>query len=186
MTSTYAERSGTQPASKSTVVIIGAVAALAGLLFGMDIGVISGALPLIRAELAVSDVMREMIVSSMMLGAAIGASLSGVVSRRYGRKRTLTVSGVIFALGALACAASWSPEALVGARIILGVAVGMSSYIAPIYLSEVAPEYIRGRLISFYQLMIMSGIVLAYVVNALFVDNGGWRFMLGVIACRPF
>ncbi|RJS92399.1 sugar porter family MFS transporter [Salinisphaera sp. Q1T1-3] len=170
------------PAARGTIWTIGFVAALAGLLFGMDIGVISGALPLIKDAFAISDFMQEMIVSAMMLGAAIGAAGSGTISRRYGRRRTLLISGLVFALGAIACALSWSPGALVGARILLGIAVGMSSYIAPIYLSEIAPEYIRGRLISFYQLMIMGGILAAYLVNAVFVDLGGWRLMLGVIA----
>ncbi|WP_221180070.1 sugar porter family MFS transporter [Salinisphaera japonica] len=172
----------TAPGSRSTVWVIGFVAALAGLLFGMDIGVISGALPLIEKAFSVNDFMQEMIVSAMMAGAAVGAAFSGQISRRFGRRRTLLISGIVFAAGALFCAGAWSPLSLVAARAVLGIAVGMSSFIAPIYLSEVAPESVRGRLISFYQLMIMTGILVAYLVNAVFVDIGGWRLMLGVIA----
>ncbi|RKR06789.1 SP family galactose:H+ symporter-like MFS transporter [Kushneria sinocarnis] len=164
------------------VYVIGAIAALAGLLFGMDIGVISGALPFIEQEFNISDRIQEIIVSSMMFGAAFGAAGGGFFSRRFGRKLTLAVSGIIFIIGALTSALAWSPEALIGARIVLGIAVGISSYIAPIYLSEIAPERIRGTLISFYQLMIMGGILVAYLSNAAFSYSGGWRWMLGVIA----
>ncbi|OHV13832.1 sugar porter family MFS transporter [Kushneria phosphatilytica] len=164
------------------VYVIGAIAALAGLLFGMDIGVISGALPFIEQEFHISDQTQEIIVSSMMFGAAFGAAGGGFFSRRFGRKLTLAISGIIFIAGALTSALAWSPEALIGARIVLGVAVGISSYIAPIYLSEIAPERIRGTLISFYQLMIMGGILVAYLSNAAFSYSGGWRWMLGVIA----
>ncbi|MFC0337074.1 MFS transporter, SP family, galactose:H+ symporter [Kushneria avicenniae] len=168
--------------SMSTVYMIGGVAALAGLLFGMDIGVISGALPFIEQDFGVSDRQQEIIVSVMMLGAAFGACASGTLSRKMGRKLTLTVSGVVFVAGALLSALAVSPEMLIVARLVLGVAVGISSYVAPIYLSEIAPEHIRGRLISFYQLMIMGGILLAYLTNTLFSYSGNWRGMLGIIA----
>lgn len=168
--------------SMSTVYMIGGVAALAGLLFGMDIGVISGALPFIEHDFGVSDSQQEIIVSVMMLGAALGACVSGTLSRKMGRKLTLTVSGVVFVAGALFSALAVSPDMLIAARLVLGVAVGISSYVAPIYLSEIAPEHIRGRLISFYQLMIMGGILLAYLTNTLFSYTGNWRGMLGVIA----
>ncbi|WP_299261415.1 sugar porter family MFS transporter [uncultured Kushneria sp.] len=168
--------------SMSTVYMIGGVAALAGLLFGMDIGVISGALPFIEQDFGVSDRQQEIIVSVMMLGAALGACASGTLSRKMGRKLTLTVSGLIFVAGALLSALAVSPDMLIVARLVLGVAVGISSYVAPIYLSEIAPEHIRGRLISFYQLMIMGGILLAYLTNTLFSYTGNWRGMLGVIA----
>ncbi|RJS93017.1 sugar porter family MFS transporter [Salinisphaera sp. Q1T1-3] len=171
-----------KPGDRSIIYIIGAIAALAGLLFGMDIGVISGALPFIEKAFQISDFTQEIIVSSMMFGAAFGAAFSGWLSRRFGRKSTLGVSGAVFVVGALASAIAWSPEALIFARIVLGLAVGISSYIAPVYLSEIAPERIRGTLISFYQLMIMGGILLAYLVNAVFSYSGGWRWMLGVIA----
>ncbi|MFC0269493.1 sugar porter family MFS transporter [Kushneria aurantia] len=168
--------------NRPMIYVIGAIAALAGLLFGMDIGVISGALPFIEKEFSVSDQTQEIIVSAMMFGAAFGAASGGYLSRRFGRKITLAVSGVVFIGGALLSALSWSPQALIGARVLLGLAVGISSYIAPMYLSEIAPERIRGTLISFYQLMIMGGILLAYLTNAAFSYFGGWRWMLGVIA----
>ncbi|WP_286009958.1 sugar porter family MFS transporter [Larsenimonas salina] len=171
-----------QRQSLPVMYVIGAIAALAGLLFGMDIGVISGALPFIEHEFNASDHTQEIIVSSMMFGAAFGAASGGYLSRKAGRKITLAVSGVVFVAGALLSAQAWSTDALIGARILLGVAVGISSYIAPMYLSEIAPERIRGTLIAFYQLMIMGGILLAYLTNAAFSYSGGWRWMLGVIA----
>ncbi|MES1955921.1 sugar porter family MFS transporter [Salinisphaera hydrothermalis] len=167
---------------RTLIYIIGTIAALAGLLFGMDIGIISGALPWIRKTFHIGDVTQEFIVSSMMLGAALGAAASGWLSRKFGRKMTLTVSGTVFILGAIGCALSVSPAMLIATRVVLGVAVGISSYIAPVYLSEIAPERIRGTLISFYQLMIMGGIFVAYLVDAGFNYPGGWRWMLGVIA----
>ena len=167
---------------RALIYIIGTIAALAGLLFGMDIGIISGALPWIKKTFHIGDVTQEFIVSSMMLGAAAGAAASGWLSRQFGRKVTLTVSGTVFILGAIGCALAISPAMLIATRVILGVAVGISSYIAPVYLSEIAPERIRGTLISFYQLMIMGGIFVAYLVDAGFNYPGGWRWMLGIIA----
>lgn len=182
MTASTLHLSAEQGQDRSIIYVIGTIAALAGLLFGMDIGVISGALPFIKDAFHLNDVMQELIVSGMMLGAAVGAAFAGRLSRRFGRKTTLGVSGCVFIVGALGCALAWSPEALIGARIVLGLAVGISSYIAPVYLSEIAPERIRGTLISFYQLMIMGGILLAYLINVSFSYSGGWRWMLGVIA----
>ncbi|AWN16840.1 sugar porter family MFS transporter [Salinisphaera sp. LB1] len=167
---------------RSTIYIIATIAALAGLLFGMDIGIISGALPWIKKTFHIGDVTQEFIVSSMMLGAASGATASGWLSRKFGRKVTLTVSGTVYILGAIGCALAVSPAMLIATRVVLGLAVGISSYIAPVYLSEIAPERIRGTLISFYQLMIMGGIFVAYLVDAGFNYPGGWRWMLGVIA----
>jgi SP family galactose:H+ symporter-like MFS transporter len=164
------------------VILTCVMAALAGLLFGLDIGVISGALPFIAKTFAIPDRVQEWIVSSMMFGAAVGAILAGWLSWRLGRKYSLVLGAVLFVAGSVICAFAWNPEALVGGRIILGLAVGIASFTAPLYLSEIAPQSIRGAMISLYQLMITVGILAAFLSNTAFSYNGNWRWMLGVIA----
>lgn len=157
------------------------LAALAGLLFGLDIGVIAGALPFIAKEFSVTPHQQEWIVSSMMFGAAVGAVGSGWMSSSLGRKKSLMAGAILFVIGSLWSALATSPEMLIAARVLLGLAVGIASYTAPLYLSEIAPEKIRGSMISLYQLMITIGILGAYLSDTAFSYTGDWRWMLGVI-----
>ncbi len=157
-------------------------AALAGLLFGLDIGVISGALPFLTHYFNLSSHEQEWVVSIMMLGAAIGAVCNGWVSHRLGRKYSLMAGAVLFAIGSLGSAGATSIEMLLIFRLLLGLAVGVASYTAPLYLSEMATENVRGKMISLYQLMITLGIVLAFVSDTAFSYSGNWRAMLGVLA----
>lgn len=157
------------------------LAALAGLLFGMDIGVISGALPFITKEFGVSSAMEGWIVSSMMVGAAVGALSAGWVSKTLGRKKALLLSSLLFIVGALVAVIAQGVTVLVIGRIMLGLAVGVASFTAPLYLSEVTPERIRGTTISFYQLMVTVGILAAFVSNAAFSYIESWRWMFGVL-----
>ena len=158
------------------------LAALAGLMFGLDIGVISGATAFIQAEFAVGDRTIEWIVSAMMLGAAIGAAGAGWLSAALGRKRSLVLSAALFVAGSLSCGLAWSPTALIGARLALGLAIGVATFTAPMYLAEVAPERIRGAMIGTYQLMITLGIFVAFLSDLAFSYSGAWRWMLGIIA----
>jgi SP family galactose:H+ symporter-like MFS transporter len=151
-------------------------------MFGLDIGVISGATQFIQKEFAVSDHVIEWIVSSMMLGAALGAAGAGWMSATLGRKRSLSLGAVLFVAGSLLCAFAWSPDTLIMARVVLGLAIGIASFTAPLYLAEVAPEYIRGAMVSLYQLMITIGILVAFLSDTAFSYSGNWRWMLGVIA----
>lgn len=157
------------------------LAALAGLLFGLDIGVIAGALPFIAKEFSVTAHQQEWIVSSMMFGAAVGAVGSGWMSSRLGRKKSLMIGAILFVIGSLWSAMAPNPEMLIVARVLLGLAVGVASYTAPLYLSEIAPEKIRGSMISLYQLMITIGILGAYLSDTAFSYTGEWRWMLGII-----
>ena len=125
-------------------------AAVAGLLFGLDIGVIAGALPFITDHFVLSSRLQEWVVSSMMLGAAVGALFNGWLSFRLGRKYSLMVGAVLFVAGSVGSAFAASVEMLLAARIILGIAVGIASYTAPLYLSEMASENVRGKMISMY------------------------------------
>jgi MFS transporter, SP family, galactose:H+ symporter len=158
------------------------LAALAGLMFGLDIGVISGAQQFIQKEFRVSDHVIEWIVSAMMLGAALGAAGAGWLSSALGRKRSLILGAVLFVVGSLLCAVAASPATLIVARVVLGLAIGIASFTAPLYLAEVAPEYIRGAMVSLYQLMITIGIFVAFLSDTALSYSGNWRWMLGVIA----
>ncbi len=172
------------------VYFIGFTAALAGLLFGLDVGVISGAEQFIQRDFAISDDIIQFIVSALLWGAAFGALFSGILSSHLGRRKTILISAVVFIIGSLLCAFAPNAHLLVGARFLLGIAVGVASFTAPLYLSEVSPQVVRGSMISMYQLMITIGIVMAFLSNtwlatyATFdgVTGGHWRVMLGVIA----
>ncbi len=171
---------GTQ--ARAAPIVTCVLAALAGLMFGLDIGVISGATQFIQAEFQVSDHTIEWIVSAMMLGAAIGAAVAGWLSSSLGRKRSLVLGGLLFVGGSVLCGFAWSPQTLIGARFVLGLAIGIAAFTAPLYLAEVAPERIRGAMISTYQLMITIGIFVAFLSDTAFSYSGAWRWMLGIIA----
>ncbi|GAC1035888.1 galactose/proton symporter [Pseudomonas sp. No.117] len=158
------------------------MAALAGLMFGLDIGVISGATKFIQQEFQISDQVIEWIVSSMMAGAALGALGAGSLSAKLGRKKSLMLGAVLFVVGSVLCGLATSPTMLIFARFLLGLAIGIASFTAPLYLAEVAPENIRGSMISLYQLMITAGILIAFLSNTAFSYHEAWRWMLGIIA----
>ena len=168
--------------AKATAVFTCILAALAGLMFGLDIGVISGAEQFIQKEFVVSDRTIGWIVSIMMAGAALGALGAGWLSGHLGRKRSLILGAVLFVAGSVLCGVAWSPGVLIVGRFILGLAIGIASFTAPLYLAEIAPESIRGAMISLYQLMITIGILAAYLSDLGFSYTGNWRWMLGVIA----
>jgi len=168
--------------SKATAIFTCVLAALAGLMFGLDIGVISGAQQFIQKEFAVSDSTIGLIVSFMMIGAAVGALVAGWLSGHLGRKRSLILGAVLFVAGSVLCGAAWNPEVLIVGRFVLGVAIGLASFTAPLYLAEIAPESIRGAMISLYQLMITIGILVAFLSDTAFSYSGNWRWMLGIIA----
>lgn len=162
--------------------VTGGMAALAGLMFGLDIGVISGALGFIGKAFHAGDTEKEWIVSSMMFGAALGALAAGVLSYRLGRKVSLMLGAILFVVGSLFCAGAWSVESLIIARVVLGLAIGIATFTAPLYISEIAPPEKRGSMISTYQLMITIGILAAFISDTLFSYISAWRWMLGIVA----
>jgi len=178
-----------QAKNKPIVYFVGFTAALAGLLFGLDIGVISGAEQFIQADFKISDADISAIVSALLWGAVLGTFISGYFAKSLGRRKTILLSAVLFVLGSIACAFAPNHHVLILARFFLGIAVGMASFTAPLYLSEVAPQNIRGAMISMYQLMITVGIVVAFGSNTYFAEyavidgqtGGHWRWMLGII-----
>ncbi|NMM10741.1 MAG: sugar porter family MFS transporter [Polaromonas sp.] len=171
-----------QAIARTTVIFTCVLAALAGLMFGLDIGVISGATQFIQKDFNIDDRTIEWIVSAMMLGAAIGALGAARMSSALGRKKSLIIGAILFVIGSLLCGFAWSPETLIMGRIVLGLAIGIATFTAPLYLAEVAPQSIRGSMISLYQLMITIGILLAFLSDTAFSYSGSWRWMLGIIA----
>ncbi|PIJ44964.1 MULTISPECIES: sugar porter family MFS transporter [Erwiniaceae] len=161
---------------------VGGIAALSGLLFGLDIGVIAGALPFLAQDLSITSHQQEWVVSAMMFGAAIGALTAGWMSYRLGRKKSILAGAILFIVGSLWSAFSPDVTSLVCARVLLGLAVGFASYTAPLYIAEIAPERYRGSMISMYQMMLTTGIVVAFLSDAALSYSGNWRLMLGVIA----
>ncbi|MGH2864607.1 MAG: sugar porter family MFS transporter [Solirubrobacteraceae bacterium] len=157
------------------------VAALGGFLFGYDTGVISGALPFIGKDLGGDEFNEQAYVGSLLIGAVLGAILSGFSADALSRRRTKIVSGCIYVIGALGSGFSQTAPELIAARFVLGVSVGTASFVAPMYISELAPKRIRGGVTSFNQLMIVSGIMAAYLVNWALKDTAeNWRWMLGL------
>ncbi|WP_295465944.1 sugar porter family MFS transporter [uncultured Pseudomonas sp.] len=180
-TTTHADGHVTEKAQPKAIFAC-LMAALAGLMFGLDIGVISGATKFIQQEFQISDQVIEWIVSSMMAGAALGALGAGSLSAKLGRKKSLMLGAILFVVGSVLCGLATSPTMLIFARFLLGLAIGIASFTAPLYLAEVAPENIRGSMISLYQLMITAGILIAFLSNTAFSYYEAWRWMLGIIA----
>jgi SP family sugar:H+ symporter-like MFS transporter len=156
--------------------------ALGGLLFGYDTGVISGAILFITKDFGLSPFMQGAVVAALLLGAMLGAALAGPLSDRMGRRRLIMIAGITFTIGALAAAAAPSAWPLVAARFVIGLAVGSAALVVPIYLSEIAPTQLRGRVASLNQMMIVIGILTAFIVNAILASSGDWRLMLGLAA----
>ncbi len=140
-------------------------AAMAGFLFGFDTAVISGTIELVALQFELSDAGVGWFVSSALFGAISGVAFSGYFSDRYGRKPMLIASGILFLISSLGCSFSGSFTALILYRFLGGIAFGMASMVAPLYISEMSPAKERGKLVSVYQLAITVGILLAYFGN---------------------
>ena len=152
-----------KPASYATSLSI--IAALGGLLFGYDTAVISGAIGFLRASFNLGPAETGFAASSALIGCILGAATAGPLSDRYGRKRALLLSAVLFTVSGIGSAI---PRTLVEfnlARILGGVGIGMASMLSPLYIAEIAPAGIRGRLVSYNQFAIVIGILTVYFIN---------------------
>ena len=179
------------------ILVLSTIAAIAGLLFGFDTGVISGALQFIVDTFHIiapsatltptysvfglfsvnGTTIQEVIVSAVPAGALIGAILSSFLSNAFGRRGGIITTAVLFIIGTLFAATAVNTDMLIIGRLIMGFAVGLSATIAPMYLSEVSPPDIRGMVVFLFQMAITVGILSAFIVNFLFHINGNWRAM---------
>src|SRR5665647_669574 len=158
------------------------VAALGGLLFGYDTGVISGAILFITDQFSLSTTMEEIVVSAVLIGAVIGAVIGGTLADRFGRRRLIILAGIIFTVSAIGTALSPTVTWLITGRIVTGIAIGIASFISPMYIAELVPAKVRGALVAVNMLAITTGIVIAYLVDYALSGIQGWRFMFGLAA----
>ncbi len=163
--------------NKATLYFFGA---LGGILFGYDLGVISGVLLFIKKLWSMGSVAQGVVGGCLAVGAMIGAAFAGRLADRLGRRRSIMLAAVVFSVGTLGCTLAPNLTALVISRFVVGIAVGGSSTTVPMYLVELAPSKMRGALSSINQLMIVGGITIAYVVDWAFTGSGNWRAMLAV------
>ncbi len=165
--------------SHGYVFLVSIVAALGGLLFGFDTAVIAGALGFLKEHFQLSSFWEGWAVSAVLVGCVFGASFAGTLSDRYGRKKILILSALLFIISAIGSAIPRNLTEFVAARFIGGLGVGAASMLSPLYIAEISPARIRGRLVSLNQFTIISGILVAYLVDWMLVDIGptNWRWM---------
>ena len=184
-----------QQRATTKVVLISIVAAIGGFLFGFDTSVINGAVDAVTEQFAMSEALSGFAVSCALLGAAVGAWFAGRIADRFGRKAVMVTGGLLFAIGAVGSAFAFAVWDLIAWRVVGGLGVGVASVIAPTYIAEVAPAYIRGRLGSLQQLAITVGIFAALLSDAFIANTAGgaaettwlgweawrWMFVVGVV-----
>jgi len=172
-----------QKYNKNLVVVIVAIASTGGLLFGFDTGVISGALPFLERSWDLTTGQLEWITTTVLVGAVLGAMSSGRLTDIFGRKKVIIVTSLIFALGSVLTGAAPTVGFLAFSRIILGIAIGISSFTVPMYIAEISPTKIRGAMVSSFQLMITIGILASYFSDQAFANEAdpySWRWMFYV------
>jgi len=159
------------------------IASLGGFLFGFETAVISGAEKTIQQLWVLSAFWQGFTVSASLIGTVLGALIASIPAQKYGRKKVLLVVALCYLLSAIGCATAHTWTLFILFRFLGGLAVGVSSVVGPIYIAEIAPAKIRGRLTGSFQFMIVLGIFIAYLTNFLFVGLGddAWRWMLGIM-----
>ena len=156
--------------NKAYLLFITLAAALGGFLFGYDTAVISGTIGFVKSQFGLSTAMEGWFVSSALVGCITGVAFAGELSDRFGRKRSLIFSGLMFSISVVGCALSASNTELIIFRMIGGIGVGIASMLSPLYISEVSPARIRGRMVALYQFAITIGILCAYFANAIMLN----------------
>ena len=150
------------------VIVATLISAVGGILFGFDTGVISGAILFIQNHWGLTIAQESLATSSVLIGAIIGAIFGGLMADRIGRKISVIIAAIFFIVGTLIVVSSDSLDVFVPGRIIIGIAIGSASFIVPLYISELAPRRVRGAMVSFNQLFVTAGILIAYAVNNYF------------------
>jgi MFS transporter, SP family, galactose:H+ symporter len=174
------EQGGKRPALTLYITLLAGVAALGGLLFGFDTGVIAGAMLFIVPDFHLGPTQQGLVVSAVTFGALFGALVAGTSADTIGRRWTNIIAGLSFIAGSVSSASAPNVNVLVGSRIIVGLAIGLSSVAAPMYIAELAPARNRGKLVSLFQLAITVGILLSYIVDRSLAPAQAWRWMLGL------
>ncbi|MBT7491713.1 MAG: sugar porter family MFS transporter [Bacteroidetes bacterium] len=169
--------------TKRKVILISFISALGGLLFGFDTAVISGTIRLVSNEFVLGVDIEGWFVSSAIVGCVIGVALAGVISDFFGRKKILIASAIFFTVSAIGCALAKSITTLIIFRLVGGTGIGLASILSPMYIAELSPSKLRGRLVALYQLAITIGILSAYLSNSYIVNlfpqenEDVWRWM---------
>lgn len=170
-------------------ILILCIVSLGGLLFGFDMAVIAGALPLVKQFFGLTPNQEGIFVSSALIGCIVGVIFTGSFSDKYGRKPALIVASILFLVSAIGCGLSTSYIMLILFRGLGGIGVGIASIVVPLYIAEISPSQFRGRAVTSYQLAITFGILIAYISNYLIIQHlpsqthGQWRtmFLVGAI-----
>lgn len=168
--------------NKTYIFGISFISALGGYLFGFDFAVISGALPFLQKQFGLDSYWEGFATGSLAIGAIIGCVIAGKVSDGYGRKKGLLIAAAVFAISSLAMAFAGSRDLFIAARCMAGIGVGMASMLSPMYIAEVSPAHLRGRMVSINQLTIVMGILITNLVNYNLRNIGedAWRWMFGL------
>lgn len=172
------------------VVPLASTAALGGLLFGFDIAIITGAGPFLTEHFGLSDLSLGIAFSSLLFGCILGSFAAGQMADRYGRRRVLLWAAIVFILTSIGTGLASNFTFFLVARFLGGLAVGAASMLSPMYVAEVSPAAIRGRMGTLYQLSIVVGILLSYAINYLLRNSGPenwrWMFITGAIPAAIF
>jgi MFS transporter, SP family, arabinose:H+ symporter len=173
-----------KPQSLAYVVLLATTAAISGFLFGFDTAVINGVLLFLRRQFALSNLQTEIAASSLLLGCLLGAAGASMIGDRYGRKKSLIASAILFALSSVGAASASTVTLFSVARLLGGLAIGLASVLTPVYIAEISPSKNRGTLVSLNQFAIVIGILVAYLVNWQLsrLGENSWRWMLAVAA----
>ena len=170
--------------SKKILILLGAIPALGGLLVGYNTAVVAGALEFITRDFSLNTVFQEFVVTSVLFGALVGAFLSGPITNNFGQRKVIQLAGLISAVGAVGIFLSPNVITLIAFRSLLGIACGIATMVAPLYVAETAPAKYRGAFVSFVQLAITIGIFLSYCTDFVFSGAGNWKAML-VLGALP-
>ncbi|MFI6041469.1 sugar porter family MFS transporter [Nocardia sp. NPDC051321] len=168
------------------VIIVALFAALGGMLYGYDTGIISGALPKMSAQWGIDHSRQEILTAAILLGAVVGALVGGSLSKTLGRRKTIFIIACVFAVGVIACALAVDAWMMTVCRLFLGLAVGACSQIVPTYIAELAPPHRRGAMVTFFNIAIGVGIFLANLVSVVAASENtveasdNWRWMIGI------
>jgi sugar porter (SP) family MFS transporter len=165
------------------VIVAAVIAAIGGLLFGYDTGVISGAILFITQQFHLTSVTEEITTSAVLIGAIIGAIIGGTLADHFGRRYSIIFAAIAFIVGTTICVIAGDDFVLIVGRVVVGIAIGVASFVVPMYISEVAPPQARGAMTSLNQLAITVGVLVAYGVDYVFSSSSNWRgmFAFGLI-----